>query len=488
VLSCCSWALEQLQKHSSAAAWSALRAIGTDGEPSFPVVFEQLLPNVFHWRCIWHIYQNLGTNLSGALGQNFQPFLGAFKAVFGLRRVEEFEPAWAQLLAAFPQSARYLTANTYPTRQQWCTAWTLQYPTLGRTSTQLGEAMNSVSRLTASFIHSWSAAPVLPCSCKHFRPCYAQALKSTIGVAGGPFTLLIESLDQMTVLQDERRTQRRSKKGKKAGGDAYRRQALPYVSGYAADWYAGEVCRADNYAVVPAAAPAAAPEAAPVAVAAAAAAAAPVAAAAAAAPVAAPAAVPKYDVQHKTQPASRHQVCLQPLFCTCHDPTNLGMACRHVIAVNRYMDLPLFQPLQFLPRWRVEQIGPAMPSSASSSSSTSSSSTLPDIVQIQQPTTKQARFASLTALFKSIASTACMRLLLHPSRVMCVCVCLPCACVLLPCACVCPVLASAVLIGSVHFPARVCPVQARTGNCPSSSGSFCRTSRPRCWRAVRRPL
>jgi hypothetical protein len=139
-----SWALSQLRKHAGAAAWGRVRSVGTDGEPSFPDVLASLLPEAFHYRCIWHIYENLTHRLSATLGSQFQAFMAEFSLVFYTRDQDNFATAWAALLLDFPLAERYLTSKIFPIRQQWALAWTQRHLTFGRTTTQLGESQNSV--------------------------------------------------------------------------------------------------------------------------------------------------------------------------------------------------------------------------------------------------------------------------------------------------------------------------------------------------------
>ncbi len=103
-----------------------------------------MLPFAFHFRCIWHINQNLMHKLSAPLGIHFQDFMAAFSNVFYMRDQDEFAHGWAGLLVRFPLAERYLSSKIYPIRQQWALAWTQQYLTFGRTTTQLGESQNSV--------------------------------------------------------------------------------------------------------------------------------------------------------------------------------------------------------------------------------------------------------------------------------------------------------------------------------------------------------
>jgi hypothetical protein len=126
-------------------SWSDIRCVATDGAAAFPHVLETALPNVPQLRCLFHIYQNLRTNLFSKLGDKWQAFMDAFrKCSYEVSTEEEFTSHWTDIIKKFPAAASYLNSQLFKCRTTWSSAWTLQFTTFGARSTQRVESMNAL--------------------------------------------------------------------------------------------------------------------------------------------------------------------------------------------------------------------------------------------------------------------------------------------------------------------------------------------------------
>jgi hypothetical protein len=124
-----------------------IRVIITDGQSAFVSTLSRSFPGAAHHRCLWHIEQNLATNLKLVLGKDWNTFMAEFKDVYSAMTEAEYVKASNQLLANHPKAAKYLTVNIFPTHCQWVACWVSQVFTIGIRTTGSGESMNRAIKL-----------------------------------------------------------------------------------------------------------------------------------------------------------------------------------------------------------------------------------------------------------------------------------------------------------------------------------------------------
>ena len=59
-------------------------------------------------RCIWHLGQNIISNLSGILAERLKPFLDSFYKMNKCVEKVTFLRLWARLMTEFPDAAPYM--------------------------------------------------------------------------------------------------------------------------------------------------------------------------------------------------------------------------------------------------------------------------------------------------------------------------------------------------------------------------------------------
>ena len=201
-------------------AWRRVLCVATDGGSSFNWVMQNMLPGVPHLLCLYHIHMNLRKQLASKLGKTYTAFTTQFfKCAYQVRNEAEFETCWASMLQTYPNATSYLTAQLYPCRAKWSSAWTLQYCTFGAKSTQRVESINRVV--------------------KHFVP------------AGAPVEDLFKELIEIFDVQSRRRQQRLADDefaNHKYNGALYR-DAVRILTKQAAERLHEEGCESANYSV-----------------------------------------------------------------------------------------------------------------------------------------------------------------------------------------------------------------------------------------------
>lgn len=112
--------------------------------------------------CIWHLgHQNLGRNLRGALGKDWQAFISTFWTTRNALTVVDFENRWSQHVKVFgvdkPDVEAYLEW-IFKRREHWAWPWVGTRFTAGIQATQRVESVNAIIKRA---VNSKTSLPVL---------------------------------------------------------------------------------------------------------------------------------------------------------------------------------------------------------------------------------------------------------------------------------------------------------------------------------------
>ena len=128
------WVLDCMKDAVGEQMWKNVRMVMTDGDAALINSVTTRIPHARQHRCRWHIGQNIRTNCRGELGKNYKQFNIKYQACVQAATVFAFNSNWEALInfvQPYPITARYLTDNIYPTREQWASAWTNTCCSLG---------------------------------------------------------------------------------------------------------------------------------------------------------------------------------------------------------------------------------------------------------------------------------------------------------------------------------------------------------------------
>lgn len=143
------WVLEQLLGVVGGLAPSI---VVIDQEHAMEAACARKVPQARLVSCIWHIHKNLKSNLLGALGARWEPFMKAFLEVSHSLTPGQFEAKWALLLGIYggvhPKIPGYLN-RLYKDRFQWAWPWTRTVFTAGIQSTQRVEKTHHLLKMFA---------------------------------------------------------------------------------------------------------------------------------------------------------------------------------------------------------------------------------------------------------------------------------------------------------------------------------------------------
>ncbi|XP_073027865.1 protein FAR1-RELATED SEQUENCE 5-like isoform X2 [Primulina eburnea] len=117
--------------------------IFTDQDQAMAKALQEVMPEVFHGLCTWHLMQN-GIKHLGNLMKDGSHFLTDFKrCMYGIDDETRFEEAWSVLLVQYNIQENTWLQFTYNIKEKWAACYLNKAFTLGMRSTQLSESVNS---------------------------------------------------------------------------------------------------------------------------------------------------------------------------------------------------------------------------------------------------------------------------------------------------------------------------------------------------------
>ncbi|XP_075516504.1 protein FAR1-RELATED SEQUENCE 5-like [Primulina tabacum] len=117
--------------------------IFTDQDQAMAKALLEVMPEVFHGLCTWHLMQN-GIKHLGNLMKDGSHFLADFKrCMYDIDDETRFEEAWNILLEQYNIQKNTWLQSTYNIKEKWAACYMNKAFTLGMRSTQLSESVNS---------------------------------------------------------------------------------------------------------------------------------------------------------------------------------------------------------------------------------------------------------------------------------------------------------------------------------------------------------
>ncbi|XP_028801512.1 protein FAR1-RELATED SEQUENCE 5-like [Neltuma alba] len=115
----------------------------TDQDQAMARALHEVVPEVKHALCTWHIEQNgikhLGNKMKGG-----SHFLRDFnKCMFAIEDKSQFEETWASLISSFNLEDNLWMKSIYEIKEKWAWCYMKYYITLGIRSTQISESVNA---------------------------------------------------------------------------------------------------------------------------------------------------------------------------------------------------------------------------------------------------------------------------------------------------------------------------------------------------------
>lgn len=104
------------------------------------------LPLTDHLYCIFHLDDNITTNLRSKIGVEWQNFQRDFWATYRAVSPEEFDRLWRRLLLQYPAGKDYLEKELYDCREKWAWAWVSSKFTAGIRTNGRIEVENRVNK------------------------------------------------------------------------------------------------------------------------------------------------------------------------------------------------------------------------------------------------------------------------------------------------------------------------------------------------------
>jgi hypothetical protein len=120
------------------------KSFWSDSEPGLINAVAQVFPNIPHFYCLYHIWQNIIKHLKGKLGSDFNLFSKAFYSCRNALSIELFEQRWRSMINEFPACERYMNRTLYANRISWAKAFTPFQFNAGIQSTQSVESFNAI--------------------------------------------------------------------------------------------------------------------------------------------------------------------------------------------------------------------------------------------------------------------------------------------------------------------------------------------------------
>ncbi|EXX67011.1 hypothetical protein RirG_118290 [Rhizophagus irregularis DAOM 197198w] len=130
------------------------KSFWTDFEPGLINAVAQVFPNIPHFYCMFHIWQNIIKHLKSKLGENFSNFSKVFYACRNALCIEIFEQRWEFMIKSFPNCERYITRILYNNRISWAKAYMPFQFNGGIQSTQSVESFNGIIKRSLNSINT----------------------------------------------------------------------------------------------------------------------------------------------------------------------------------------------------------------------------------------------------------------------------------------------------------------------------------------------
>ncbi|KAF7826726.1 protein FAR1-RELATED SEQUENCE 5-like [Senna tora] len=119
------------------------KTIFTNQDQAMAKALREVMPEVYHGLCTWHLMQNDIKHL-GNLMKAESHFLQDFKScMYQYEEVTHFEEAWSKLLSHYNVQENKWLSSVYTLKEKWATCYMNSAFTLGMRSTQLSESLNA---------------------------------------------------------------------------------------------------------------------------------------------------------------------------------------------------------------------------------------------------------------------------------------------------------------------------------------------------------
>ncbi len=135
------WILQCLVK---ATENTVPKSFWSDSEPGLINAVSQVFPNIPHFYCLYHIWQNIIKHFKGKLGAKFHSFSQAFYSCRNALSTELFEQRWELMMNTFPECQLYMKRALYPNRSSWAKSYSPFQFSAGIQSTQSVESFNAI--------------------------------------------------------------------------------------------------------------------------------------------------------------------------------------------------------------------------------------------------------------------------------------------------------------------------------------------------------
>ncbi|XP_058210025.1 protein FAR1-RELATED SEQUENCE 5-like isoform X1 [Rhododendron vialii] len=129
------------------------KTILTDQDAAMAKALAAQWPETIHRLCIWHIYQNAASKLSGAFAR-FKDFSKDFsECIYDYEDEDEFINAWNAMLERYNLQDNDWLKRMFNQKEKWALVYGRQTFCADMTTTQRSESMNSVLKRYASYKH-----------------------------------------------------------------------------------------------------------------------------------------------------------------------------------------------------------------------------------------------------------------------------------------------------------------------------------------------
>ncbi|KAF7842263.1 protein FAR1-RELATED SEQUENCE 5-like [Senna tora] len=119
------------------------QTIFIDQDQAMAKALREVMPEVYHGLCTWHLMQN-GIKHLGNLMKGGSHFLRDFKScMYQYEEVTHFEEAWSKLLSHYNVQENTWLSSVYTLKEKWAACYMKSAFTLGMRSTQLSESLNA---------------------------------------------------------------------------------------------------------------------------------------------------------------------------------------------------------------------------------------------------------------------------------------------------------------------------------------------------------
>jgi hypothetical protein len=120
------------------------KSFWTDAEPGLINAVSHVFPEIPHFYCLFHIWQNIIKHLKVKLGVKFQSFSKEFYGCRNALSIELFESRWKSMMITYPECESYMTRSLYNNRISWAKAYLPFQFNAGIQSTQSVESFNGI--------------------------------------------------------------------------------------------------------------------------------------------------------------------------------------------------------------------------------------------------------------------------------------------------------------------------------------------------------